>query len=651
MVALLVFGAPESVCHAEATEAQPTPVVRYHFGDDPDGKKGWADPKFDDSAWPVAKQDHLPTPPFYSDGVMWVRARVPVPSNVVGPLALGIVEELGTADELFVSGVPIGRQSALPSLRPVRRPNLRGDAGRETIFDLPPGTVLANLGQAGAATLVAVRAWFPPLMRETGRFGATSFQLGDRHSLRLAARANRYAALLAIGPELAMNGLILILGIGLLVLWRLDHEGELLVFSLMLIGLTLFGLGSDLYGLLPMAIPWRAYLAFLWCLSLFPMGCSTELIWRVHAIPNLAMKRLCWAAAIVFVVSSLVAVLATNASLFVHLSVLAIFPAVRVFNFLTISVNVWAIFVRRSNRLFAVAFSAIPIAEFVNDLGIRQEMDAGIFHVSSFSLAAFSSELVLLIMLGGRAWQAWRVRDEARFELEAAREVQQQLVMPVSDLPGFKIESVYAPAKQVGGDFFRIIPEADFGLLVVVGDVSGKGLRAAMTVSTIVGALRTLTPSSPAEILGTLNRGLVGHLHGGFVTCCVARISGDGSATVANAGHLSPYLNGNELELTAGLPLGIAADVVYEESLFTIHAGVPLTFVSDGIVEARNVSGELFGFDRMLQVSNSGADAIANAAISFGQDDDITVVTITRVAVQDHASAQMSVRAILPSTA
>jgi serine phosphatase RsbU (regulator of sigma subunit) len=131
----------------------------------------------------------------------------------------------------------------------------------------------------------------------------------------------------------------------------------------------------------------------------------------------------------------------------------------------------------------------------------------------------------------------------------------------------------------------------------------------------------------------------------------VARISFDGTATVANAGHLSPYLNGNEMEISAGLPLGIAPDAAYEESPFTINPGVPITFVSDGIVEARNASGELFGFDRMLQISNHSAEAIAQAAISFGQDDDITVLTITRVAVQDHASAQALVPAILPSTA
>jgi phosphoserine phosphatase RsbU/P len=125
------------------------------------------------------------------------------------------------------------------------------------------------------------------------------------------------------------------------------------------------------------------------------------------------------------------------------------------------------------------------------------------------------------------------------------------------DVPGFRIESVYAPATQVGGDFFRIVPEGDGGVLVVVGDVSGKGLRAAMTVSALIGTLRTIPLVSPGWILNALNSGLAGNLHGGFVTCCAARITHDGRVTIANAGHLSPYRNGFEVEVGAGLPLGI----------------------------------------------------------------------------------------------
>jgi serine phosphatase RsbU (regulator of sigma subunit) len=151
-----------------------------------------------------------------------------------------------------------------------------------------------------------------------------------------------------------------------------------------------------------------------------------------------------------------------------------------------------------------------------------------------------------------------------------------------------------------------------------------------MTVSAVIGALRSIPPVSPAWILNALNSGLVGHLHGGFVTCCAARITGDGTVTIANAGHLSPYRNGSEVAVEAGLPLGIVSGTEYEEIQFSLKPDESLTFLSDGVVEARNASGELFGFERTLRIIDSGAAAIAQEAMDFGQDDDITVLSITR---------------------
>ena len=200
---------------------------------------------------------------------------------------------------------------------------------------------------------------------------------------------------------------------------------------------------------------------------------------------------------------------------------------------------------------------------------------------------------------------------------------------PAADVPGFSIESVYAPARHVGGDFFRVVPENDGGVMVVLGDVSGKGLRAAMTVAALIGTLRTIPQVSPGWILNALNIGLAGSLHGGFVTCCAARITHDGRVTIASAGHLSPYRNGAEVEVDAGLPLGIDPTFEYEERPFLLQPAERLTFVSDGVVEARNGSGELFGFARTEAISNQPANAIAEAAMQFGQEDDITVLSIT----------------------
>ena len=220
------------------------------------------------------------------------------------------------------------------------------------------------------------------------------------------------------------------------------------------------------------------------------------------------------------------------------------------------------------------------------------------------------------------------MRDALQAEFETAREMQQQLVPPAVDVPGFRIESAYKPARQVGGDFFFLRPEEQDGILLVVGDVSGKGLKAAMTVSAIIGALRTMPTLPLPSVLGALNRGLVGQIQGGFVTCCAARIGRGGKVAIVNAGHLPPYRDGVEMPVATGLPLGIDSSVEYEESEFTLPGEGSLTFVSDGVVEARNRSGELFGFERTAAISRQTAGKIAQAAQAFGQEDDITVLTI-----------------------
>jgi hypothetical protein len=133
---------------------------------------------------------------------------------------------------------------------------------------------------------------------------------------------------------------------------------------------------------------------------------------------------------------------------------------------------------------------------------------------------------------------------------------------------------------------------------VVVGDVSGKGLKAAMTVSAIVGGLRQITPREPAKLLASLNRQLIDELAGGFVTCCAALISPEGGFTIANAGHLSPYRNGKELTVEGGFPLGIDPEGSYEQTEREFAPGDRLIFISAGVIEARNVKGELYGFER-----------------------------------------------------
>ena len=266
-------------------------------------------------------------------------------------------------------------------------------------------------------------------------------------------------------------------------------------------------------------------------------------------------------------------------------------------------------------------------------LNLIQRFPAGPFSVSLNDLSGILSTIALSVIIVLRAGRTSRLQAVLESELEAAREVQ-QVILPdqIESIEGFAIESVYEPAQQVGGDFFQIVPTDEGGLLLVIGDVAGKGLPAAMLVSVMVGAIRATAEftHAPEEILASLNERLLGRSQGGFSTALAAHFSPDGVIDIANAGHLSPYVDGRELELPGALPLGILGRSSYEVRRVLLGAGSRITFYSDGVVEAQNAKGELFGFDRSQQIATQPATEIAAAAKRFGQSDDITVVAITR---------------------
>jgi hypothetical protein len=243
-------------------------------------------------------------------------------------------------------------------------------------------------------------------------------------------------------------------------------------------------------------------------------------------------------------------------------------------------------------------------------------------------LYLFSIGIVIFLRFNRVSHQQAR----ATAEWEAARAVQQVLIpAETPDVANFQIETVYKPASEVGGDFYQVVHTQGGGILVVIGDVSGKGMPAAMTVSLLVGTFRTLAHYTqlPGEILRAMNQRMIGRNSGGFTTCLVLRSDVDGSLIVANAGHIPPYLDGKELALENGLPLGLRSESAYTESTLQLAPGAQLTLFTDGIVEARDASGELFGFDRTAAISALPAEAVAQVALDFGQEDDITVLTLT----------------------
>ena len=619
-------------------EAASSPVVRYHFGDDPDGKLGWADPDFDDSAWPVAQQGRWLEPPFYSDGFVWVREQVPVRRDAAGPLAVQISNQSAflIAEELFVNGVPVGRQGSLPpQAAPVAY-------ARSAVFDLPPGAA-----GKGTTAAVALRAWYPPGVRS--RAGATAvFAVDESRNLHLELRANHFAALIGDGPNLALNAIIFLLGAGLILFWRWAGGRDLLVCSWMLMAASLMPLWGASVSLGLVAVSLWTYSLVYVGLQALSMAATVELVWAVHNLRALGLKRLYHASWVIGNSTFLILSLGVKPSPIVFWSHQAMMPALLCFDSIQIAVNLWALIARRANGLVAAAMIVIPVTDLLQNYGNLRGVHIGPFYETYFGLSLFLCEFALFAMLGQRAWKAWRARDELRVEFDAAREVQEQLVAPAMDVPGFRIESVYAPAKQVGGDFFRVLPGSDGSVLVVVGDVSGKGLKAAMTVSAIVGALRGCNLRGPREVLEYLNRVLYGQVSG-FVTCSATLIAGDGEMTHANAGNPAPYRNGEEMPVGTGLPLGILQESRYAETHCQLGPGDRLTFVSDGIVEARNRTGELFGFDRTQAMSGAGAQALAQAAIDYGQDDDITVLTVTRWTDGGARQAPQAAPALVPA--
>ena len=260
------------------------------------------------------------------------------------------------------------------------------------------------------------------------------------------------------------------------------------------------------------------------------------------------------------------------------------------------------------------------------------------FSISTIAFMVFLSSVMAVILY--RFVRVIQDEQRSNAEIAAARSVQSMLIP--TELPksrNFMLESAYLPVNGVGGDFFQVLPLKDDSLLIVVGDVSGKGLQAAMNSSTLVGALRNELSYEPATVLEHLNRVLLGAGYGetrngsndagpSFATCLCARAFPDGRFVIANAGHLGPYHDGRELEIPPGLPLGVIPNVDYEQVMYRLNQGDRLVFLSDGVVEATNAEGELFGFERTQQVSNEPARYIAQTAKHFGQTDDITVVSL-----------------------
>jgi phosphoserine phosphatase RsbU/P len=244
----------------------------------------------------------------------------------------------------------------------------------------------------------------------------------------------------------------------------------------------------------------------------------------------------------------------------------------------------------------------------------------------------FAFEISMLVFLVVRTLRLARARAQAAGEMQAVKTLQGLLLARSHQpTPGYSVETAYRPASEVGGDFFLVSPGSDGSLLVIVGDVSGKGLVAAMRVSLILGALNRETSRAPAEVLGRLNTVLLGQGDMGFTTACCVRLEAGGGFSFANAGHLNPYVDGLEVESPGALPLGLRPNQSYDAVTGHLQPGERMVLLSDGVPEAR-ANKEMLGFEKLVELTRLGASEIADAAQQFGQEDDITVLALALAA-------------------
>jgi serine phosphatase RsbU (regulator of sigma subunit)/predicted ester cyclase len=258
--------------------------------------------------------------------------------------------------------------------------------------------------------------------------------------------------------------------------------------------------------------------------------------------------------------------------------------------------------------------------------------------------------------LRGRRLEQERIeRERIEQELSVARRIQQaSLPNEVPELEGWQISPFYQPAREVGGDFydFHLLSEGRLG--VVVGDATGKGVPAALVMSTTCGMLQlaaqALDSSSPGEVLERVNETLLARIPSNmFVTCFYAILDPkSGSLRYANAGHDLPYLHrgrGEAEELRArGMPLGLMPGMGYEEKEIELDVGEGVFFYSDGLVEAHDPKGDMFGFPRLRALiahyseeERPIGEFLMEQLYSFvgegwEQEDDITLLALRRSA-------------------
>jgi serine phosphatase RsbU (regulator of sigma subunit) len=299
--------------------------------------------------------------------------------------------------------------------------------------------------------------------------------------------------------------------------------------------------------------------------------------------------------------------------------------------------------------LFAAFGGLGPVVPALNEL-VR---DGALMAVILLLGDAVRSHRALMAETADRLRRAEEDRQREAQELSAARVIQRQfLPKELPSLSGWRVEAYYQPAREVGGDFYDFLELPDGQLALITGDVSDKGIPAALVMATTHSIFRGDAPGlvSPAAVLEQANNRLYpdipAHM---FVTCLYAVLDPhSGHLRYANAGHNLPYVATADgvTELRArGMPLGAMPDMTYEENETYLAPGESILLHSDGLVEAHNPAGEMFGFPRLQKIveNNSGSEHLIDECLielkefvrsDWEQEDDITLVTLQRSSIR-----------------
>jgi serine phosphatase RsbU (regulator of sigma subunit) len=642
---------------------------KFTVGDSPidpkSGKPLWAEPHFDDSLWEnvdlTPKKGAIDPISGLSGyvpgwtarghrgywGYAWYRIRVQLQATPGDKLALAGPSDVDDVYQAFDNGKLVGSFGNFSTSTPTAY------YSRPMMFQLPPWE---NVSARESTQVLAFRLWMlPSTLTESDEAGGfhTAPLLGQmeaisaQHQLRWEELIRAYAGVLIEGIVFS------VLGVVALSLTLFDPSDRVYLW----IGALLLSIAAGSY--LEIVAVWTQWIGPIVALVV-RYGFTNAIVfagwvvvWRVW----FRLRRpawIPWVLAVLAVVLAVSNLLAQNMFFTtVSLSVSHASEVVSLCLRMALTALMLITVIQGIREQGQEGWAALPamllagISEFYTELQFLHILNFWFpfgIQITTRQVANLLLVAVLAALLLRRLVLSIRRQRQLALDVKQAQEVQ-QVILPEARLalPGLTIESEYRPAREVGGDFFQIIPhKTDGSLLIVAGDVTGKGLKAGMLVALLVGAIRSIAQfdPDPTLMLWSLNQRLMGRSDA-QATCLALRIASDGAVTLANAGHMAPYLNGEPIAMVGALPLGMIESAEFSLMHFELKPDDKLMLMSDGIAEATDAEGHLFGFERvheLLRRAKSAAE-VANAAQSFGQEDDISVISVTRTLVLEPALA------------